>query len=295
MCFADKAMAIHSLKEAIEEERGAPISWREFERMLPDRGLTFSHAQLARMKDLVDILSGLTPAGLLRSLGPHHVQTIKSAFSAWAKQTKDEQKSFLRKHADVIREGLLLCGDDPSRITSALRHIREHIPVHPEPGEVDITAQATADEVSAIGGIEAGLRPEAPEPVRLLQRIIMLRPMNYELARSLADGRVNVFPADRGFGFDLDEDDASRLGDRRFLADITAFRMQERDESISLSAWCGLTDEDADRLLELLRNVREIMQAVCLTSHQTDVSDPATLDNVLIMQTQHRLDSGEVT
>jgi len=295
MCFADKAMAIHSLKEAIEEERGASISWREFERMLPDRGLTFSHAQLARMKDLVDILSGLAPAGLLRALGPHHVQTIKSALSEWAKHAREDQELFLRKHADAIREGLLLCGDDPSKITSALQHIRENIPVQTEPGETDAPAQSIADDASPDNGIETGSRPETPEPLRLLQRIIMIRPRNYELAKSLANGRVNVSPTDRGFGFDLDEDDSDRLGDRRFLADIATFRMQERDRSISLSAWCGLHNEDADRLLELLRNIREITQAVRLTSTQTSVSDPATLDNETIMRIQNRLDSGAGT
>jgi len=86
-----------------------------------------------------------------------------------------------------------------------------------------------------------------------------------------------------------------RLGDKRFLADIAAFRMQKRDRSISLSAWCGLHNEDAARLLELLRNVREITQAVRLTSTQTSVSDPATLDNVTIMRIQNRLDSGAGT
>jgi len=223
------------------------------------------------------------------------VQTIKSALSEWAKRAREDQELFLRKHADAIREGLLLCGDDPSGIVTALQHIRENILVRAELGETGARAQAIVDEASPDNGIETGSRPETPEPLRLLQRIIMIRPRNYELAKSLANGRVNVSPTDRGFGFDLDEDDSDRLGDRRFLADIATFRMQERDRSISLSAWCGLHNEDADRLLELLRNIREITQAVRLTSTQTSVSDPATLDNETIMRIQNRLDSGAGT
>jgi len=291
MCFADKAQAIHSLKKVMEEERGEAVSWREFERMLPERGLTFSHAQLARMKDLIEILSGLVPAGLLRELGPHHVQTIKSAFSEWAASAGEKLKPFLQRHENVIREGFMSCGDNPSKIVSALQRIRADIPIRPEPGETGVPARSIADDAPSADGIKVGLRPEAPETVRLLQRIIMLRPRNYELAAALAGDRANVRPSDSGFGFDLDEGDAARLGDRGFLAAISTFRTG-RDGSISLSAWCALSEEDAGRLMELLRNVRHIVRATLRTRDETGVSDPAALDNVLVMRTQERLDSG---
>lgn len=293
MCFADKAQAIHSLKKAVEEESGESLSWREFERMLPDRGLTFSHAQLARMKDLVEILANLTPDGLLRTLGPHHVQTIKSAFSEWAASAGEGLKTFLRTHENVIREGFMSCGNDPSKIASALRRIRENILVQPEPGEAgdpaDTAGKGAEDEPSGDDGVGSG--SETPETVRLLHRIIVLRPRNYELAVALADDRANIRLSDSGFGFELGEGDAERLGDRRFLAAISAFRTG-RDGSISLSAWCALSEEDAGRLLELLRNVRHILQATLRTKGETGVSDPAALDNVLVMRTQDRLDSG---
>jgi ParB family protein of integrating conjugative element (PFGI_1 class) len=295
MCFADKAQAIHSLKKVVEEECGESLSWREFERMLPERGLTLSHAQLARMKDLVEILADLMPDGLLRSLGPHHVQTIKSAFSEWASYAGEKLSPFLRKHEDAIREGFMSCDDDPSKIVSALQRIRKEIPVQPEPDEASAASQPAGNVTGKASSFNTGddgqtSRP-TPEPIRLLQRIIMLRPRNYELAMALADGRANVRPYDSGFGFELGEGDAARLGDKGFLAAISAFR-PGRDSSISLSAWCRLNDEDADRLLELLRNIRHIVQATLRTKDATSVSDPFALDNVLIMETQNRLDSG---
>lgn len=65
LCFWDKAKGYLDLKAELEREAGAPLSLREFSRILSEGGTSIGHVLLSTFKFAVERLEGLGPAAAL--------------------------------------------------------------------------------------------------------------------------------------------------------------------------------------------------------------------------------------
>ncbi len=83
MMLIDKAFALISLQEELEEEQGKALSRSEFQRKLLEIGYHVSRRQMIRLEYAAEFLDALLPKALRAGLGPWQIDQIRNAEKAY--------------------------------------------------------------------------------------------------------------------------------------------------------------------------------------------------------------------
>ncbi|MDX8401824.1 MAG: hypothetical protein R8K47_04265, partial [Mariprofundaceae bacterium] len=291
MCFWDKAQAMLRVKSLLENESGENLSWSEFGRRLKELGLPQTHAQLARMRFLVEKLAVVLPESIRPQLGPHHVQLLQSGFAEIRKRlerdfpdagTEDELsdvREILESSWPDVRGALEelthqfaaeLTVDDKGRVVQseqqddAERLDSASRPDHEDGDHADVGGENECAHANAESNLAApasrragGSPPESDAPtnetVQLLQRALDGRARAFAFACNILS-KNQVAPSDVGFGFDVIRADTTEEQLVGALGDPGAVA--------DLSAVLRMEQGQLDQFLNLIRECWSLEQTL---------------------------------
>lgn len=160
--FIEKALALQTLRQRLEEETGETLGLREFVRRLSDPefkiGLKVSKSQMHRLHYAAQFLYPLIPEALRTGMGPRQVEAIQKTEALyrtyWEKRGSSESGS--EAHAasfDVLFGEVLSAQDSPDFVIDGLRPaLEDHLA-----SVLDRPLRSIQAEIAALGaGIELG-------------------------------------------------------------------------------------------------------------------------------------------
>jgi|GEM_PF-6182905 len=301
MCFYDRSKAILKIKELIEVEDSTSMNWSEFERKLKDIGLQHSHAQIARMRFLLETLSPFVPDDVLMQIGPHYVQRLQSAFKDASKRAKhpfpsaykDELEESFKKHqcdiASIIQDigGLIASKDSDNDIMC-----QDEKKVDGKYQIKEVDENNLADIQSMGGDVEPGepiIKKEyIGQSIHHLQQIIELRARLYQQVKDILGD--DVWMTDNAFGFGVNITDNSNPI-HLTLEQMSAYGLGSTERMIDISQIYSISPDEFPCFLNILSLSQKIIEVTRILRAKKVVEDELDdLSNDIIINTQIKLD-----